>query len=172
MGCLMKNAVCPGSFDPVTNGHVDVIVRAADLYDQVVVGVAANPEKRPLFTLDERVGFLKAIFKDNDKVKVQPYDTLLVDFARKHNSKVIVRGLRAVSDFEREFQIAQFNKKLDPSIETVFIMATPRYAYLSSSAVKEIAKYGGCVKGLVPEVVEEALYEHFGRTRIEKAQGG
>ncbi len=172
MGCLMKNAVCPGSFDPATNGHVDVIERAADLYDQVVVGVAANPEKHPLFTLEERVAFLKAVFKDNDKVEVHTYDTLLVDFARKHESKVIVRGLRAVSDFEREFQIAQFNKKLDPSIETVFIMATPRYAYLSSSAVKEIAKYGGCVKGLVPEIVEEALYERFGRTRIEKAQGG
>jgi pantetheine-phosphate adenylyltransferase len=131
------------------------------LYDKIVVGVAVNPGKKPLFTVEERVRFIKGALEGRDKVVVEPYDTLLVDFARKYKAKVIIRGLRAVSDFEREFQIAQFNKKLDPTIETVFMMASPQYAYLSSSVVKEIAKYGGCVRGLVPEEVEEELYAKF-----------
>jgi pantetheine-phosphate adenylyltransferase len=127
----------------------------------VVIGVAVNPEKKPLFSVEKRVCFIKMALEGRDKVLVEPYDTLLVDFARKFQAKVIIRGLRAVSDFEREFQIAQFNKKLDPTIETVFMMASPQYAYLSSSVVKEIARYGGCVKGLVPEGVEEELYKQF-----------
>ncbi len=157
----MRVAVCPGSFDPITNGHLDIIDRACYLYDKIVVGVAVNPGKKPLFTVEERVRFIKGALEGRDKVVVEPYDTLLVDFARKYKAKVIIRGLRAVSDFEREFQIAQFNKKLDPTIETVFMMASPQYAYLSSSVVKEIAKYGGCVRGLVPEEVEEELYAKF-----------
>lgn len=157
----MRVAVCPGSFDPITNGHLDIIDRACYLYDRVVVGVAVNPEKKPLFKVEERVRFIERALEDRDKVVVEPYDTLLVDFARKCKARVIIRGLRAVSDFEREFQIAQFNKKLDPTIETVFMMASPQYAYLSSSVVKEIAKYGGCVRGLVPEEVEEELYAKF-----------
>jgi pantetheine-phosphate adenylyltransferase len=157
----MRVAVCPGSFDPITNGHLDIIDRACYLYDKIIVGVAVNPEKKPLFTVEERVRFIKGALEGRDKVVVEPYDTLLVDFARKCKAKVIIRGLRAVSDFEREFQIAQFNKKLDPTIETVFMMASPQYAYLSSSVVKEIAKYGGCVRGLVPEEVEEELYAKF-----------
>ncbi len=158
----MRIAVCPGSFDPITNGHLDIIDRACSLYDKVIVGVAVNPEKRPLFPVEKRVDFIRNALKDNEKVIVEPYDTLLVEFARKFQAKVIIRGLRAVSDFEREFQIAQFNKKLDPTVETVFMMATPKYAYLSSSVVKEIASYGGCVRGLVPEEVEEELYKQYG----------
>ena len=158
----MRIAVCPGSFDPITNGHLDIIDRACSLYDKVIVGVAVNPEKRPLFPVEKRVDFIRNALKDNEKVIVEPYDTLLVEFARKFQAKVIIRGLRAVSDFEREFQITQFNKKLDPTVETVFMMATPKYAYLSSSVVKEIASYGGCVRGLVPEEVEEELYKQYG----------
>ncbi len=157
----MRAAVCPGSFDPITYGHLDIIERACCMYDKIIVGVAVNPEKKPLFTVEKRVRFIKGALEGRDKVVVEPYDTLLVDFARKCKAKVIIRGLRAVSDFEREFQIAQYNKKLDPTIETVFMMASPQYAYLSSSVVKEIAKYGGCVRGLVPEEVERELYAKF-----------
>lgn len=150
-------AIVPGSFDPITNGHVDVIERAAAIFDRVVVGVAVNPEKNPLFTVDERVAFIRDVFEGNPRVVVEPYDTLLVDFARRHGARVIVRGLRAVSDFEREFQIAQFNKKLDRDLETFFVMSSPEFMYLSSSAVKEVARYGGCVRGLVPHRVEQEL---------------
>jgi pantetheine-phosphate adenylyltransferase len=154
-------AVVPGSFDPITNGHVDVIERAVAVFDRVIVGVAVNPDKKPLFSVEERVSFIREVFEGNQKVLVEPYDTLLVDFARKHGARVIVRGLRAVSDFEREFQIAQFNKKLDRDIETFFVMSSPEFMYLSSSAVKEVARYGGCVRGLVPHHVEKVLRERF-----------
>lgn len=154
-------AVVPGSFDPITNGHVDVIERAVAVFDRVIVGVAVNPDKKPLFSVEERVSFIREVFEGNQKVFVEPYDTLLVDFARKHGARVIVRGLRAVSDFEREFQIAQFNKKLDRDIETFFVMSSPEFMYLSSSAVKEVARYGGCVRGLVPHHVEKVLRERF-----------
>jgi len=154
-------AVVPGSFDPITNGHVDVIERAVAVFDRVIVGVAVNPDKKPLFSVEDRVSFIREVFEGNQKVLVEPYDTLLVDFARKHGARVIVRGLRAVSDFEREFQIAQFNKKLDRGIETFFVMSSPEFMYLSSSAVKEVARYGGCVRGLVPHHVEKELRERF-----------
>lgn len=156
-------AIVPGSFDPITNGHIDVIERAAYIFDKVIVGVAVNPEKSPLFTIEERVAFIEEVFNNSDKIIVKPYDKLLVDFARENGARIIIRGLRAVSDFEREFQIAQFNKKLDPSIETFFLMSSPTYMYLSSSAVKEIALYGGCVRGLVPHHVEKALNKVFKR---------
>jgi pantetheine-phosphate adenylyltransferase len=153
----MKVAVCPGSFDPVTNGHIDVINRASSLFDKIVVGVTVSTEKHPTFTLDERVKLIKNALLENGKVIVESYNTLLIDFAKKHGAKAIIRGLRATSDFEREFQIAQFNKKLEPDIETLFIMSRPEYAYLSSSAVKEVAKYGGNVSFYVPENVEKEL---------------
>ncbi|MDI6822117.1 MAG: pantetheine-phosphate adenylyltransferase [Actinomycetota bacterium] len=153
----MRVAVCPGSYDPITTGHLDIIERALNLYDKVVVGIAKSPPKKPLFSLEERIRFATNATSGMKNVVVDTFDTLVVEFARKHNAHVIIRGLRAVSDFEHEFQMAQLNRKLDPTIETLFMMASPECAYLSSSAVKEIAEYGGCVKGLVPSEVEESL---------------
>lgn len=154
-------AIVPGSFDPITTGHLDVIKRATQLFDRVVIGVAKNPGKRTLFSIEERVRFVEEATKDTKGVSVEIFDTLLVEFARKHGAHAIIKGLRAVSDFEHEFQMAQLNRELDPSMETIFVMASTEYAYLSSSAVKEIAEYQGSVKGLVPDVVEESLREKF-----------
>ncbi len=155
----MRRALCPGTFDPVTSGHLDIIVRAAGLFDDVVVGVALSPEKGggPLFSIEERVGFISDAVSHLPNVTVQPFDTLLVDFAQKMNARVIIKGLRAVTDFEHEFQMAQLNFRLNEGIETMFIMSIPEFAYLSSSAVKEIARHGGSVSGLVPDAVCEAL---------------
>lgn len=155
----MKRAICPGTFDPVTNGHLDVIERASALFDEVVVAVALSPDKGggPLFTLEERVGFIAGAVSGLSNVRVQPFDGLLVECAQEMQAKVIIKGLRAVTDFEREFQMAQLNYRLDSDVETMFIMSIPEYAYLSSSAVKEIARHGGSVKGLVPDTVCEAL---------------
>lgn len=155
----MKRAICPGTFDPVTNGHLDVIERASALFDEVVVAVALSPDKGggPLFTLEERVGFIAEAVSALSNVRVQPFDGLLVECAQEMDAKVIIKGLRAVTDFEREFQMAQLNYRLDSDVETMFIMSIPEYAYLSSSAVKEIARHGGSVKGLVPDTVCEAL---------------
>jgi pantetheine-phosphate adenylyltransferase len=155
----VKRAVCPGTFDPVTNGHIDVIERASALFDEVVVAVALSPDKGggPLFTPAERVGFIEDAVAVLPNVSVRPFDTLLVELAREVGATVIIKGLRAVTDFEREFQMAQLNYRLDESVETMFIMSVPEYAYLSSSAVKEIARHGGSVEGLVPDAVRAAL---------------
>lgn len=155
----MKRAICPGTFDPVTNGHLDVIERASTLFDEIVVAVALSPDKGggPLFTLEERVGFIEEAVNVLGNVRVRPFDGLLVECAQEMDAKVIIKGLRAVTDFEREFQMAQLNYRLDSDVETMFIMSIPEYAYLSSSAVKEIARHGGSVKGLVPDTVCEAL---------------
>lgn len=155
----MRRALCPGSFDPVTSGHLDIIERAASLFDEVVVAAALSPDKGggPLFTIDERVGFIRDAVAHLTNVVVRPFDTLLVEFAQMNDAHVIIKGLRAVTDFEREFQMAQLNYRLDESTETMFIMSIPEYAYLSSSAVKEIAQHGGSVRGLVPDAVCEAL---------------
>lgn len=150
-------AVCPGTFDPITNGHLDIIGRATDIYDKIVVGVAKNPVKKTLFTLEERLRLAKLSLAEFVKVEVEEFDSLLVEFAQKHQAKVVIKGLRAVSDFEHELQMAQLNKRLNREIETTFMMASPEYMYLSSSAVKEIAMYGGDITGLVPEVVKEEL---------------
>ncbi len=149
----------PGTFDPVTTGHLDVIERAAGLFDEVVVVVALNPEKGggPLFDVEERAAFIRDAVQHLSNVSVRSFDTLLVNLARELDAQAIVKGLRAVSDFEREFQMAQLNYRLDREIDTVFIMASPEYMYLSSSAVKEIAGHGGSVRGLVPDAVAEAL---------------
>jgi pantetheine-phosphate adenylyltransferase len=157
----MQVAICPGSFDPITVGHLDIIERAAKLYDKVVVGVATDASKKPLFSLQDRVKFINNSVAKVENVEVEAFDSLLVGFARKHQARTIIKGLRAVTDFEHEFQMAQLNHYLDNSIETVFMMASPKYAYLSSSAVKEIAAYGGSVKGLVTPEVEIALKELF-----------
>ncbi len=163
----MKRALCPGTFDPVTSGHLDIIGRAAGLFDEVVVGVALSPDKGggPLFSTAERVGFISAAVAHLPNVTVQPFDTLLVDFAQKMDARVIIKGLRAVTDFEREFQMAQLNYRLDENIETMFIMSIPEFAYLSSSAVKEIARHGGSVRGLVPDAVCEALAARLKQSR-------
>ncbi|MHB1016378.1 MAG: pantetheine-phosphate adenylyltransferase [Coriobacteriia bacterium] len=155
----MNRALCPGTYDPVTNGHLDVIERAAAIFDEVVVGVALSPDKGggPLFDLEERVAFIEGALSHLDNVVVRPFDSLLVEFAQEMDAKAIIKGLRAVTDFEREFQMAQLNYRLDQSVETMFIMSVPEYAYLSSSAVKEIARHGGSVVGLVPDTVCEAL---------------
>lgn len=161
----MRVAIYPGSFDPITNGHLDIIERATHFYDEVIIGVAENIKKSPLFSLEERIGLSRKVLAHLKNVKVESFNCLLVEFARKHDAHSIIKGLRAVSDFEHEFQMAQLNRKLDPSIETIFMMAGPEYAYLSSSAVKEIAEYGGCVEGLVPPEVEEGLRRKFSRGR-------
>ena len=160
----MKRALCPGTFDPVTSGHLDIIERAASLFDEVLVGVALSPEKGggPLFAVEERVELIEQAVRHRSNVFVRPFDTLLVDFAEREGATVIIKGLRAVTDFEREFQMAALNWRLDSKIETMFIMAIPEYMYLSSSAVKEIARHGGSVRGLVPDNVAVALERVLG----------
>lgn len=155
----MKRGICPGTFDPVTSGHLDIIDRASAILDELVVGVAHSPDKGggPLFTTEERVAFITEATEHLTNVSVQAFDTLLVNFAHDVDATVIIKGLRAVTDFEREFQMAQLNYRLDSAIETMFIMAIPEYMYLSSSAVKEIARHGGSVGGLVPDTVCDAL---------------
>ncbi len=154
-------AVCPGTYDPVTEGHLDIIRRAAGLFQRVVVGVVAHsPRKDTLFNAEERVVFLKDELGAD--IEVDVFDTLLVDFARKWQAKALVKGLRAISDFEYEFQMAQLNRKLAPDLETVYLMASPEYSFLSSSGVKEIAKFGGKVDDLVPPAVARRLAELFG----------
>jgi pantetheine-phosphate adenylyltransferase len=152
-------ALCPGSFDPPTNGHVDVIERAARHFDGVCVAVIANPSKTHLFTLAERTQLLADALSHLENIEVASFDGLLVDFARERRLSVIVKGLRAVSDFEYELQMAQMNSTLLPGLDTVFITAKPEWAFLSSSLVKEVARFGGAVDGLVPPLVAKALAE-------------
>src|SRR5207244_4030284 len=155
-------AICPGSYDPVTNGHVDVIARAAGIFDRVVVGVVGSPHhKKPMFSLDERVGFLHDALGELENVEVDVFSELVVDFARKWNAKVIVKGLRVISDFEWEFQMNQLNRTLAPDVETVYVMASPTVSFVSSSGVKEIAAFGGRVDELVPEAVARRFAELF-----------
>ncbi len=158
----MITAICPGSYDPVTNGHIDVITRAADIFDRVVVGVVGNPQhKAPTFSLDERVDFLTEALGDLENVEVDVFSELVVDFARKWEAKVIVKGLRVISDFEWEFQMNQLNRMLAPEVETVYVMASPQVSFVSSSGVKEIAAYGGNVEELVPKAVAKRFAELF-----------
>ncbi|HSL63271.1 MAG TPA: pantetheine-phosphate adenylyltransferase [Gaiellaceae bacterium] len=158
----MITAICPGSYDPVTLGHVDVIGRAASIFDRVVVGVVGAPQhKTPMFSLDERVGFLREALADLDNVEVDVFSELVVEFARRWQAKVIVKGLRVISDFEWEFQMNQLNRTLAPEIETVYVMASPQVSFVSSSGVKEIASFGGKVDELVPESVARRLREMF-----------
>ncbi|HCJ10151.1 MAG TPA: pantetheine-phosphate adenylyltransferase [Clostridiales bacterium] len=159
----MQLAICPGSFDPVTNGHLDIIERSSRIFDKVLVVVFTNPLKSPLFSVEERVEMLREVTRDLANVEVDHSDGLLSDYALSKDAKVIVKGLRAVSDFEMEFQMARMNQKLAPSVETVFMMTSTEFSYLSSSIVKEVARFGGCVRELVPEVVAQRLAEKFGR---------
>ena len=153
----MKVAIYPGSFDPVTNGHIDIIQRAGELFDKVIVAVIRNPEKKPQFSLDQRVEMLEKSLADRKNVAVESFDGLLVDYARAHKANMIVRGLRAVSDFDYEFQMALTNRKMAPEIETLFFMTDYKYSYLSSSFVKQIARLGGDITELVPAPVAKQL---------------
>ena len=152
-------AIYPGSFDPLTNGHVDIIQRGSRLFDRIVVGVLINSEKAPLFTIPERVDIARNVFREWPNVEVDTFDGLLVDYARRRNAGVIVRGLRAISDFEYEMQMALMNRHLNPNVETVFMMPAEPYTYVSSRLVKEVAALGGSVTNLVPRLVEERLRE-------------
>ena len=155
----MLRAVYPGSFDPVTYGHLDIIRRSCHMVDELIVGVLYNKAKMPLFSVEERVRMLEEATKDLPKVKVVPFEGLLVEFARKMEARMVVRGLRAITDFEYELQMAQTNHKLEPSIETVFLTTRLEYSYLSSTIVKEVAAFGGDISQFVPEIVEERIRE-------------
>ena len=158
-------AVCPGSYDPITNGHLDVIGRAAALYDEVVVAVVNRSVRKDntLFGIDERVGFIEQATAELANVRVQPFSTLVVEFAREVGAKAIVKGLRAISDFEYELEMHQLNRRQDPGIESVYLMASPQYSFLSSSGVKELAIFGGKIDDLVPGAVAGRLQEELRR---------
>ena len=147
-------ALVPGSFDPLTNGHVDIVLRSVHLFEVVVVAILVNPEKRPLFTPEERVTIIREVFREYPNVEVEAFDGLLVEYARRKRASAIVRGIRAVSDFEHEFQMALMNRHLEPMLETVFMMPAEQYTYLSSRLIKEVFSLGGDVRGLVPAAVE------------------
>ena len=155
-------AIYPGSFDPVTNGHLDLIARAAEIFDQLIVAVTQNPEKEPLFAVKERVEMLESLTFEWKNVEVDTFNGLLVEYARGQDARVIVRGIRAVSDYEYELQMAMMNRKLEPDIETVFMLPAEPYSYLSSRLVREIARLGGSVKDLVPPIVAERLRAKVG----------
>ncbi|HHW44071.1 pantetheine-phosphate adenylyltransferase [Desulfofundulus thermobenzoicus] len=157
----MRIAVYPGSFDPITNGHLDVIERAACLFDQLIVAVSRNTNKKPLFTVQEREEMLREVLQPYYNVIVDSFDGLTVNYARDRGAQAIVRGLRAISDFENEFMMALTNKKLVPAVDTVFLMTRAEFSFISSSAVKEVAYFGGCVRDLVPPAVENRLREKF-----------
>jgi pantetheine-phosphate adenylyltransferase len=158
-------AVCPGSYDPITNGHLDVIQRAASLYDEVVVAVVNRSVRKdgPLFGIEERLGFIERAIAGWNGVRAEPFSTLLVEFARRSGARAIVKGLRAISDFEYELEMSQLNRRQDPEIESVYLMASPQYSFLSSSGVKELATFGGRIDDLVPDEVARRLQEELRR---------
>jgi pantetheine-phosphate adenylyltransferase len=160
-----RTAVCPGTFDPVTNGHLDVISRAAAMYESVVVGVVNVPWRKAntLFSVEERIAFVKNATQELDNVSVEPFSTLLVEFARARGAMAIVKGLRAISDFEYELEMDQLNRRQAPEIESVYLMASGKYRFLRSSGVKELATFGGDIDDLVPQEVAKALKERLGR---------
>ena len=162
---MARIAVCPGSFDPVTNGHCDVVQRGLRLFDKVIVAVARNGSKRPLFTIEERLEMLRESFKETPGVEVDSFDGLLVDYVATRQADAILRGLRAVSDFEYEFQMALMNRKLNRNIQTVFLMTGLRWIFISSSIIKEAARFGGDTRGMVPDIVCEKLKEKFGKSQ-------
>lgn len=157
-----KIAIYPGSFDPITNGHLDLIERGLRIFDEIIVAIAVNPVKQPLFTIEERVELIQQVLKDHPRVKIDHFTGLLVDFVRQQNTNVILRGLRAVSDFDYEFQLALMNRRLAPQIETVFLMTSLKWVFLSSSILKEAVSLGGVVEDIVPPIVFQRLREKFG----------
>jgi pantetheine-phosphate adenylyltransferase len=158
---MERIAIYPGSFDPVTNGHIDIITRGLKLFDRIIVTILENPSKTLLFTLPERISLLSESLKGMDNVEIASYHGLLVDYAKSRNATAILRGMRAVSDFEYEFQMALMNRKLEREIQTVFLMTGLRWIFTSSSIIKEAAKFGGDIKSMVPAVVKEKLEEKF-----------
>ena len=154
-------AVYPGSFDPITNGHLDLIQRALKIFDRIIVAVAVNPVKQPLFTIEERVEMIRVSLQDHPQVSCDTFDGLLVKYAISRNARAVLRGLRAVTDFEYEFQLAMMNRRLEPELETVFLMTGLRWVFLSSSILKEAAYHGGDIQGMVPEIVFEMLKKKF-----------
>ena len=150
-------AVFPGSFDPLTNGHVDIILRSARLFERIVVAVLVNQDKKALFTPDERVGMIREVFREYSNIEAESFDGLLVEYARRRRASAIIRGIRAVSDYEYEFQMALMNRHLEPMLETVFMMPAEQYTYLSSRLTKEVFSLGGKVSGLVPAAVEDRM---------------
>lgn len=160
---IKKIAVYPGSFDPITFGHLDIINRALKIFDEVVIAVARNERKSPLFSVEERVDLIKSVMKQNERVKVDTFDGLLVDYARSRKAQAIIRGLRAISDFEYELQMAQINRGISKDVETVFLMTSVFYSFLSSSIVKEVHSLKGPIDGLVPPLVKKALDEKLNR---------
>jgi pantetheine-phosphate adenylyltransferase len=158
-----KIAVYPGSFDPITFGHLDIINRALKIFDEVIIAVTRNEKKSPMFTSEERVNLIKAVMAGNDRVKIETFDGLLVDYVLQSKAHAIIRGLRAISDFEYELQMAQINRSISKDVETVFLMTSVFYSFLSSSIVKEVSSLNGPVDGLVPPVVKKALDAKFNR---------
>jgi len=156
-------AVYPGSFDPITNGHLDILTRGLELFDTVIVAIAHNIEKKALFTVEERKDLIRRSVKDNVKVKVDSFEGLLVDYVKKVDAKTVIRGLRAMSDFEYEFQMASMNRALNKEMDTIFMMTSKDYFFISSRTIKEVASFGGCIAGLVPDIVEKELKERFHR---------
>lgn len=159
----IDNRICvyPGSFDPVTNGHMDIIYRASKICDKLIVAVGNNESKKPVFSINERIELLKCALNGNEKIIIDSFSGLLINYVAEQNATTIIKGLRAVSDFEYEFQMALLNKNLNPNIETLFMMTNINYSYLSSSAVKELAKNGGSIDGLVPDCIKNTILEKF-----------
>ncbi len=154
-------AICPGTFDPITNGHIDLVKRGLRIFDEVIIAITTAQKKQPLFSIEERLELIRVSVKEFKNVRVESFDGLLVNYVRSKKGVAVIRGLRAVSDFEYELQMALMNRRLDLNIEAVFMMPSEEYSFLTSTIVKEIASFGGSVKGLVPEVVEKALKEKF-----------
>lgn len=157
----MRRAVYPGSFDPITNGHLDIIKRASVIFDEVVVAVLVNPDKKGLFDIEERVDLIEKSVSSFSNVKVRSFTGLLIDFMNKTEAKIIIKGLRAISDFEYEFQMALLNNKLNSEIETVFLMTNEKYSYISSSSVKQIAMFGGSITDFVPEIIVNDILNKY-----------
>ncbi len=165
----MRFAIYPGTFDPITNGHLDLVKRGLRIFDKIIIAVAPHPKKLPFLTLEERLRLIRESIKNLKNVEVEAFNGLLIDYVRKRGGCVVIRGLRAVSDFEYELQMALMNRRLDMKIETVFMMPSEEFSYLTSTIVKEVASFGGSIKGLVPEAVEIALRERFfGATDISQ----
>jgi pantetheine-phosphate adenylyltransferase len=159
---MARVAIYPGSFDPITNGHMDLIERGLRIFDQIIVAIAVNPVKKPLFSIEERIDLIRHSLNDHPRVKVDHFTGLLVDFVRQQGTNIILRGMRAITDFDYEFQLAMMNRRLAPEVETVFLMTDLKWVFISSSILKEAASLGGAIEGLVPDIVCRRLRQKFG----------